>query len=539
MQESLQQPYRPPDQTPSAKRLWFLVAAVATTLFLLTAQRGPAWQDSGIFQWRMYTTDLKGWMGLALAHPLLIILGRSVRMISLPGEPWRFNAVSAIAAAVATANLTVIVRRLVPKVPVAAYFAAGAFGLAHTVWWLATITESHMLLAALMSGELLALISLIRKPRISMVLLLGLLNGLGVATHNLALLALPAYAIAVVVLVLVWRTSAKSVEPRRLGWWAIPLFVLAWCAGAAPLIWLTIQMAGQAGAVSAIQSALFGQSWQGQVLGGSGRAITFGLGYIIYNFPNLVLPLAAVGLLRLQRRVGTGLAAALMYITVIHFVFAIRYPVSDQFMFFVPFYLMVALLAGLGLAHLCENRRRWLKIAAVASLVLGPVAYAAAPAAAKAMKLPLPGGKRILPFRDHARYWLTPWKHNEDSAGRFARKAMEQLEDSGDFVILFADSTTYWPLRWVSRVEGKGPKRQPVGGTNTDMLKDVTADPVGFLQKAERGGNAVFVVSNVPGYCPEALLPYVDDKPTGVLYRVRPPPPKAPPGEKNPPNSAW
>ncbi len=522
MQVSLQQPYRPQDGTPSAKRVWLLVAAAAAVVFLLTAQRGPAWQDSGIFQWRMHTTDLAGHLGLALAHPLLIILGRCVRLLGLPGELWRYNAVSALAAAVATANLAVIVRRLVPKAPVAAYFAAGAFCLAHTVWWLATITESHMLLTALMTAELLTLIGLLRKPRFSMVLLLGFFNGLGVATHNLALLALPAYALAVVVLV--WRTPASSVEPRRLAWPAIPLFAAAWCVGAAPLIWLTIRMAEQAGAAAAIQSALFGRAWQGQVLGGSAKAAVLGLGYIIYNFPNLALPLAAVGLWRLRRRVGAGLAVAMAYITAIHFVFAVRYTVPDQFMFFVPFYLMVALLAGLGLASLCENRRRWLKIAAVASLVFGPMAYAIAPSAAKAMKLPLPGGRRTLPFRDHARYWLTPWKHNENSAGQFARMALGQLEDRGGLTIIFTDSTTYWPLRWVAEAENRGPKLRIVGGTDTDLLKDVAADPAGFLRRVERSGNAVFVVSNVPGYCPDALLPYVDDQPTGVLYRVRPPP---------------
>jgi len=87
-----------------------------------------------------------------------------------------------------------------------------------------------------MTGELLALVALVRRPRVSMVLLLGLFNGMGVATHNLALLAAPAYAVAVMVLVL----------RRRVGWYAAPLFAAAWCAGAAPIIWLTIQMTGQA-----------------------------------------------------------------------------------------------------------------------------------------------------------------------------------------------------------------------------------------------------------------------------------------------------
>ena len=184
--------YRHRPSAPSAKRLWWAVLLTSAALYLLTAQRGPAWQDSGIFQWRSDRLNLTSHLGLALAHPLLIVLGKLAGMVPLGPLAWRLNALSALAGAFATANLTVLVRRLVPKVPAAAVFAGGAFALAHTVWWLATVMESHMLLAALMSAELLVLVSLLRRPRLSMVLLLGLLNGLGLATHNLALLSLPA-----------------------------------------------------------------------------------------------------------------------------------------------------------------------------------------------------------------------------------------------------------------------------------------------------------------------------------------------------------
>ena len=68
--------------------------------------------------------------------------------------------------------------------------------------------------------------SLLKRPRISMVVLLGALNGLGMATHNLALLALPAYGLAVLLL------AGRG----RLKWWAVPLFVAAWAAGASPLL---------------------------------------------------------------------------------------------------------------------------------------------------------------------------------------------------------------------------------------------------------------------------------------------------------------
>lgn len=514
MSASAQLPYRPGWSLPSLKRLWWTAFLTAGALYLLTAQRGPAWQDSGTFQWRMHSLDLTGHLGLALAHPLLIVLGKLAGMVPLGAEAWRFNAVSAVAGAVATANLIALVRRLAPKVPAAAYFAGGAFALAHTVWWLATIAESHMLLAALMSGELLVLASLLHRPRISMVLLLGLLNGLGLSTHNLALLALPAYGLAVVIL------AAR----RRLRWWCVPLFILAWSAGASVLLTLMFRLAGEVGFWAAAHSALFGHSWRGSVLGGSLRAAGFGIGYVAYNLPNLALPLAAVGLWRLGRRAGRPLAAAMAYILAVHFIFAIRYTVPDQFMFFVPFYLMVSLLAGLGLAHLCSEGRRWLKAAAILSLLLGPIAYAVGPPLVRALGVSLPGGRRTIPFRDHARYWLTPWKMNEDSAERFAREAMRQLDQhTGGPVILFADGTTYWPLRWLVQVEHAGPELRLVGGPEQDLLKEIQRDPERFWKRTREERLAIFATSNRPLYCPAVLLPYVEAEPTGVLYRVNPP----------------
>ncbi len=513
MADSAQLPYRQDASEPSGKRLWLAVLLASAVLYLLTAQRGPAWQDSGTFQWRMHILDLRGYLGLALAHPLLIVLGRLAEMFPLGPVVWRLNAVSALAGAVAVANLTVLVRRLAPAVPAAAYFAGAAFALAHTVWWLATITESHMLLAALMTGELLALVALVRRPRISMVVLLGLLNGLGFSVHNLALLALPAYGLTVVALA----------GRRHLRWWSVPLFVLAWCAGASLLLALAAGEAGRVGLGGAVRSVLFGQSWQRSVLGGSLRAAAHGFGYVIYNLPNLALPLAAVGLWRLRRLAGGTLAAALGYILAVHFVFAIRYRVPDQFMFFVPFYLMVAVLAGVGLSSLWPAGRRWLKIAAMASLAVGPVVCAVGPSVVGALKVPLPGTDRALPFRDHARYWLSPWKHNEDSAGRFARTAIDQLQATSPEAILFADTTSYWPLRWVGEVERGGGSVRLVGGPNLGLLGDIKRDPPAFWERARREKLEMFVVSRRRRYCPEAIEPFVAPRRSGVLYRVNPP----------------
>ena len=478
-------------------RLWRPYAAVFlafATLYALTAQRGPAWQDSGVFQWRVLNFDTVGSMGLALAHPLLIVLGKAFSFLPVGPLAWRVNMVSAICGAVAAANVGALAARL--SEPAAgsattvrrwavAWFAACTFALAHTAWWVATISESQAILAAVFTTELHVLVGLLRQPRTHRAVLLGLLNGLALTAHNLALLALPAYGLTVLLL---------SIR-RRIAWWSVPLFAACWAIGASGFLVPVLYQAAADGAVAAIRSALFGAHWQQHVLGASGGAVLQGCGYVLYNFPNLALPLMVVGLWSCRRRLGGPLATALGYLAAVYFLFAIRYQVADQFMFFLPFYAMVAAMAGLGLARLTEEgSRKWAIGLAVAFVLAGPVLYAAAPAVWRAWALPLPG-RKDLPYRDAARYWLCPWKAGEDSAGRFAGQALARVPAGG---VIVADATSRFPLLWAQKVEG--------AGTGVTVLGIEQATPA----RIPPGTPDVFVVSPLPGYHPR----WMDDAAT-------------------------
>jgi len=473
----------------------FLVFAV---LYGATAQRGPAWQDSGIYQWRIVNFDLSGWLGLALAHPLLITLGKLFSFVGVGPLAWRLNMVSAVFAALAAANVALLVRRLAPDRPAAGWLAGGFFGLAHTVWWLATVCESQAVFVALLTFELHVLVSLVRRPSLSLVLLLATLNGLALTGHNMALLALPAYGLVVLYLC----------SRRRLSWIAVLLMVAGWIVGAAGILILIAQKAATAGLFAAVHSALFGKSWRGAVLGLSSKPIAMGAGYVLYNFPNLAGPLMIAGLWSLRKRLPRLLAWSLAYLAGIYFLFAIRYRVPDQFMFFLPFYATAAVLAGLGIASLTSrSRRRWLVLLAWISLAVAPVAYAATPSIWRAGNLPLPG-RKDLPFRDPAEYWLAPWKNRENSAGLFARAALRQVPTGG---IIIADSTSYYPLLWVQRMEGigRGVRVMPGGDARPDRIHAGTWD--------------VFVVSDLPRYHPAWLderASFKKDSPDSVVFRV-------------------
>jgi len=460
--------------------LYATVLVVCLAVYAATAQRGPAWQDSGIYQLRILDVDMSGQRGLALSHPLLIVLGKALSMLPLGALAWRMNLLSALCGAVAAANVALLVRRLAPRPRGAAMLAAAAFALAHTTWWLATICESQALLAALFTTELHLVVSLVRRPRARVVFLLAGANGLALSAHNLALLALPAYVVIVAVL------CAR----RRLGWSAVLWFAVGWGIGAGLFLALVAGAWAQFGPAEAMRSALFGRGWQGQVLGLSGHATALGAGYILFNFPNLALPLAAAGIWSMRKQLGGGLACVLGYLAAVYFAFAIRYAVADQFMFFLPLYAMISALAGIGLARLCRGRgRRWLLPAAAASLLVGPVAYTAAPAACRWLDVALPG-RKDLPFRDPARYWLTPWKTGEESADRFARSALREVPDGA---VIVADHTSLPPLLWAQRVDG----------LRTDVL--VLAEDKATPGRTELRSRRTFVVSDQPGYHPAWL----------------------------------
>jgi hypothetical protein len=442
--------------------IWLGVLAAFLLLYGFTAQRSVAWQDSGAFQWRIVNFQLASDQGLALSHPMLIVLGKLFSLLPVGPLAWRINMLSAVMGALAAANLALLVHRLlrgmgvptgqVPPVAavgimqgpvVPALVAAGFFGLAHTTWWLSTISESQAIYAAIFTLELNLALSLVNRPQAIVALLLGVVNGLGFCTHNLALLASPGYGLIVIYMI----------SRRQLPWRALPMLLVGWAAGASGMLAMTVDYALHVGAAAAVRSALFGDAWEGAVLVGSLANVKMGLLYPLYNFPNLALPLAAVGAWALRRRVGGPMAALLAYMTVIYFVFAVRYRVADQFMFYVEFYAMVAVLAGVGLADVATWRalRRFAAALAILSLSVQVAFYANAPQVWQRFHLPAPKASNR-PYLDAMRYWLVPWKMADDSADRYAREAL--AEHPGAFII--ADTTSYYPLLWATRVEKAG-----------------------------------------------------------------------------------
>lgn len=133
-----------------------------------------------------------------------------------------------------------------------------AFSNVHTIWWLATITETYTLNVALLTGELLFLISLIRSPRWQTATGLFFSMDFDWSVHNLALMFnLPIYGSVLIFLLATKRLPFKTLS----------IAVCAFILGGSLYLTLIINAAIKNGdMVTTLQEALFGK-FAAEVLG--------------------------------------------------------------------------------------------------------------------------------------------------------------------------------------------------------------------------------------------------------------------------------
>ena len=292
--------YRPERATVSTKGLWLLVFGAASMLYLLTAQRGVSWQDSGMFQWRVAVADYRGDLGLALAHPLYIAAGRALWWITGDNFPLALNAFSGVGMALAAANLAGLIAWLTERRWIG-LAVAGMVTVAHTAWWLSTIAEVYTWSVAGLTAELWLLAALVRRPRWSLLAWLAMINGLGLCVHNFALLPLPVYVLF----------AAWMVRQRRLPAWSLAAAGAAWLLGAGLYLLFIAELAIESGSVrAAVGSALFGHAFRDTVLTLDAGAARWkeNLALTTLNFASVLLPLAVFGWIRFGRVLARPLA---------------------------------------------------------------------------------------------------------------------------------------------------------------------------------------------------------------------------------------
>ena len=479
-------------------RTWCVLVIVSFGLYACTANRGAQWQDSGIHLLRVVTHEAVNPLGLALSHPLHHWLSRTAVAFDVLEPSFVMTLVSGLAAAIAVANVFGCVLTLT-RCRAAALMSAISLGMAHTFWQTATIIESTPLTAALLSAECWCLIAFARKPGRHLVWLMLLFNGLGFANHNFALLTVPVLAVVTFAGV---RGGVLTLRDVGIG-------VVFWVLGSIPYTAMIASELGRSEAWAAtLQSAFFGNTFRGSVLNAtvSVRSLSICAAFVLLNFPNLMLAAAGRGLTTWKRGDVPLLARrALLAGLVIHFVFAVRYSVVDQYMFFLPTYVFLAMFGGIGFAFAWRSssfRAVAFRRAAVVLLATTPIVYWFVPDVARSRNV-LSRVERHKPYRDDYVYLFTPWRVVERSAERMSLHALQLVRGRG--VIIVADSMAEPAVRY---------QVVQAGADDVSVVSRVGNEKVHAA--AKRGEAVVFVPANVT--IPPPDLPFGAWRREGDLY---------------------
>ena len=322
---------------------------------------------------------------------------------------------------------------------------------------------------------------------------LFLVNGLNVANHMLAVLHLPAYGVYVLM-----QLGAKRIRLRQLA-----LMGLAWLVGVSLYVGMIVgQIVEGAGIADTLRSAAFGLYWQDRVIGHMPNAggIVRCLGYFALNFPTPLLLLSPVGIYLAMRK-SRGVARVWFGLCTVAFVFACRYRVADQYVFFFPCYIMTAVFVGLGVNELSKV---WAgmnstagKIIILVLAVLPVAAYEMGPWAVreigclrriadKALRI-----ERAIQGRDEQAYFLRPRKNNETSARDFCWAALQKAEPNG---LIVANDTVRNPLIYLQEVENKCAGVYLSEGADLKGINEVPAD-VASIETWLNSERGVFIVS--------------------------------------------
>ncbi|MHC4642091.1 MAG: protein O-mannosyl-transferase family [Planctomycetota bacterium] len=483
------------------------VLLAALVLYAATCSPGVLWQDSGVFQYRIWHNDIEGKLGLALSHPLYHLIGIGVKYIPIGEFAYRVNLISAVAGAFAVANLFLLLRLWLKK-NLPALLGAVTLAVSHTFWRHAVIAEDYTLYAALLLAELVMLLQYVKTKRVVYLYLLGLFNGLAIATHMLASMGFACYFIFLIVLLV-----QKEIRLKELG-----IIVGLWVIGAAPYEYLVINKYIQTGDFGVtVSSALFGERWRSDVfnIGLSSKLIKENLIMMAYNFPTPNILLFFAGLYGLKKvSPGRGFRNILLALLVLFFVFAFRYTVPDRYAFFIPFYCLACVLIGVGFDLLTglPHPRILVYLVLIFSLLAVPV-YVIAPIAAEKMEFKLPT-KREIPYRDEYVWFLRPWRRGSDGPDRFAREVCDTVDEDA---VIWADTTTVAPLLYVQEVEGRRGDIKIISSLiSSDGSPEFNEDTIETLL----GESGVYVISPVKGYCPVFLLDGYRFEAAGIIWRV-------------------
>jgi hypothetical protein len=194
--------------------------------------------------------------------------------------------------------------------------------------------------------------------------------------------------------------------------------------------------------------------------------------------------------------------------------FALRHHVPDQYVFYLPCYLPLALWCGMGFDWVAQQWRpgRTFQSVALGVILLAPVStYALAPHVVQTLHL-APVAMRDLAWRDGWRFFLWPPKNDAWGARTFAESA---LEGAAEGALILADWTLQAPLEYLQDVEGWRPDLEIVGTGDIDSPQAVYLD-------AQCRSRTCYLADTNQYYDLVGIGQAFDLVPAGALHRLEP-----------------
>ncbi len=487
------------------------VLIAAGIIYGISVAPGPLWQDNGMAQVRVLEHDYVGNLGLALAHPLFYLVAQAFQFLPFQESAFKTNLVAAVCGAFTVANMYLLLSWLLAAHPhrrMAAVIGALSLTLAHTFWQHAALAEVYTVSTFILTCELLALVQFVRTGRPAWWLTVCFLNGLECSNHVLALITLAAFAIWSLFLI-----YGKKLHPG----WIIP-GVLLWIVGCLPYEYLGFQawITGRPLA-AVIHSMLFGE-YQSEVLNVHLRlgllAAAVGVGVIGLNFPTPNFLLIPTGLFTGRKYIDRGLFNFFLLATLLHLLFAMRYPVRDQYTFFIIPVLFLALWLGLGAVRALDRWPARGKYLLLIFALIPPIIYSLIPGAIHryAPKFAWPP----IPYRDEAAFFFHPWKTGYHGPDRLVRETFNLAKP---YAVIIADTTSARPFLYYQLAKQKRPDIRIISSLFDHVPDHEKIQKLTQLLKNRQ----IWIVRPYPDYCPPWILDHFQISPKGPLYQVQNP----------------
>lgn len=327
----------------------FLLATLSLAIYTLTAAPSVAtiFDDSLELQVVTYTLGIAHPTG----YPLYTLLGRAFTLLPWGDPAFCVNLMSAVFGAVTVGLVYGLCRQLWCH-RFAAAVGAVALALSPVFWSQATIAEVYTLHAAFLAGVLwLALWTGAAQGSLPVAWrrarLLALVYGFSLAHHRMAFLLMPP------LLGYWWWLFGRRLQPRQWGRLALlmlaPLFLYAYLPirGSVTSSLDGSYVNSPGGFLRYVTAAGYNVFLSGNPLAVRSHGLVASLGLFRQQFGILGLVLALVGTIFLWGRQGQRLllGSALL----LNLSFALAYKVADIEVFFIPSFVLVAVLLALGL----------------------------------------------------------------------------------------------------------------------------------------------------------------------------------------------